>query len=355
MCQQYGASHPTELPKWRTDGVGSGLGDRFAHYALVATVAELHKTTMLTYWSNGTGNGVRPPYPQAIHEFVCFPQQLQFVSEDAYRAANHVPFWNWPNRTSVYESSAVPEAAFTALSAAGRLPDTSLATYLRVFSTICRQMHLHARYQSLLPPAPYVALHLRRTDRIQAGGSAKAAARRADADRRVQAVMDHLLATLPANRWVFLSDEKPLLGRMKERVTNSSRHVLLPSPYYPEPFASVQPLLDYFSLVDASTIVQSVPGAAGWSSFSYTASRMGGSVLLACVPPATKFQAIEEYLHRNDQKLRRVKLLDGPPPRFGTDRLDICSAVNDDELTIKGTNRTCLRLKLAPVLIKGIH
>ena len=107
----------------------------------------------------------------------------------------------------------------------------------------------------------------------------------------------------------------------------TSNAQLVKMPQVNESTSRMQPIVEFFALARAHTIVQSVPGpSSGWTAFSTAAAQMNGAILLACVPPGTVWQpllaATPAATHDGGtRRLHRVRLLDQPPPSFGVDRI----------------------------------
>ena len=101
---------------------------------------------------------------------------------------------------------------------------------------------------------------------------------------------------------------------------------LVKMPQVNESTPRMQPIVEFFALARAHTIVQSVPGPLAWTAFSTAAAQVNGAMLLVCVPPHTTWQLLLAATPAANpdggtQRLHRVRLLDQSPPSFGIDRL----------------------------------
>jgi len=129
-------------------------------------------------------------------------------------------------------------------------------------------------------------------------------------------------------RWLVASDDSKLLAELRSMIRNGSNGMaqLVKMPHINESTSRIQPIVEFFALARAHTIVQSVPGPSGWTAFSTAAAQMNGAMLLACVPPGTIWQALlaatPAATHDGGaRRLHRVRLLDQAPPSFGIDRI----------------------------------
>ena len=128
-------------------------------------------------------------------------------------------------------------------------------------------------------------------------------------------------------RWLVATDDSKLLKTLQSMIRNGSNGYtqLVKMPHINESTSQVQPIVEFFALAHAHTIVQSVPGPLGWTAFSTATAQMNGAMLLACVPPGTTWQALlaatPAATHDGGtQRLHRVRLLDQAPPSYGLDR-----------------------------------
>lgn len=309
----------------------SGLGDRICSYALAATVARLTNAVILTSWytvSGGgmCGGGLRQPYVTNVLEHVAFPRELHFVTEAEY-AASDLPMINLSATTNVVSRwSQVPESAHRWLVSAGRI-NVSLHTFLSAHRAVCAQFRLVGPYASMLPTPPYAAVHARRGDK-DVGHPGKAVGRFAWSDLQIKTVMARLLREGEWLRWLVATDDSKLLTTLQSMIRNESNGYtqLVKMPHINESTSQMQPIVEFFALARAHTIVQSVPGPLGWTAFSTAAAQMNGAMLLACVPPGTIWQALlaatPAATHDGGtRRLHRVRLLDQAPPSYGIDRI----------------------------------
>ena len=305
----------------------SGLGDRFCTYALAATVARLTNTVILTSWYTVSGGGMcggswRQPYVSNVLEHVAFPRELHFVTEAEY-AASDLPMINLSAHTNVVRWSQVPESAHGWLVSAGRI-NVSLYTFMSAHRAVCTQFRLIGPYASMLPIPPYAVVHARRGDKDM-GRPGKAVGRFRSSDLQIKTVMARLLREGEWLRWLVASDDSKLLAELQSIIHGGTAH-LVKMPQINESTPRMQPIVEFFALARAHTIVQSVPGPSGWTAFSTAAAQMNGAMLLACVPPGTVWQlllaATPAATHDGGtRRLHRVRLLDQAPPSFGIDRV----------------------------------
>ena len=309
----------------------SGLGDRICSYALAATVARLTNALILTSWYTVSGGGMcgggwRQSYVSNVLEHVAFPRELRFVTEAEY-AASDLPMINLSGMTNVVSRwSQVPESAHRFLVSAGRI-NVSLHTFLSAHRAVCTQFRLVGPYASMLPMPPYGAVHARRGDKDM-GRPGKAAGRFASSDLQIKTVMARLLREGEWLRWLVATDDSKLLTTLQSMIRNGSNGYtqLVKMPQINESTPQLQPIVEFFTLARAHTIVQSVPGPLGWTAFSTAAAQMNGAMLLACVPPGTTWQALlaatPAATHDGKtRRLHRVRLLDQAPPSYGLDRI----------------------------------
>jgi hypothetical protein len=306
-------------PIMRLSPPQSGLGDRICSYALAATVARLTNTIILTSWYTVSGGGLcggswRQPYVSNVLEHVTFPRELHFVTEAEY-AASDLPMINLSAKTNVARWSQVPESAHRWLVSAGRI-NVSLLVFLSAHKAVCRQFHLIGPYASMLPMPPYAAVHARRSDKDM-GRPGKAVGRFASSDLQIKTVMARLPREGEWLRWLVASDDSKLLAELQIMIRNGSNGnaQLVKMPHINESTSRMQPIVEFFALARAHTIVQSVPGPSGWTAFSTAAAQMNGAMLLACVPPHTTWQLLLAATPAANpdggtRRLDRVRLLD---------------------------------------------
>ena len=300
-------------------------------YALAATVARLTNAVILTSWYTVSGGGMcgggwRQPYVLNVLEHVNFPRELHFVTETQYAASDHLPMINLSAKTNVARWSQVPESAHHWLVSTGRI-NVSLHTFLSAHRAVCTQFRLIGPYASMLPMPPYAAVHARRGDRDM-GRPGKAVGQFASSDLQIKTVMARLLREGESLRWLVASDDSKLLAELRSLVRNESNGYtqLVKMPHINESTSRMQPIVEFFALARAHTIVQSVPGPLGWTAFSTAAAQMNGAMLLVCVPPGTTWQLLLAATPAANpdggtRRLHRVRLLDQAPPSFGIDRI----------------------------------
>lgn len=312
----------------------SGFGDRICSYALAATVARLTNTIILTSWCTVSGGGLfggswRQPYVSNVLEHVAFPRELHFVTEAEY-AASDLPMINLSAHTNVARWSQVPESAHGWLVSAGRI-NVSLHTFMSAHRVVCTQFRLIGPYASMLPMPPYAVVHARRGDKDM-GHPGKAIGRFSSSDLQIKTVMARLLREGQWLRWLVASDDSKLLAKLQSMIRNgnNSNAQLVKMPHVNESTSRMQPIVEFFALARAHTIVQSVPGPSGWTAFSTAAAQINGAMLLACVPPGTVWQLLLAATPAANpdggtRRLDRVRLLDQAPPSFGIDRILNCT------------------------------
>ena len=243
-----------------------GLGDRFGQALQLATIAKLRHLRIVIKWNTG-GRGRE--YPANIHEYVRFPPSLRFV--DAI-PPELTPIRNaGPGYREGFDH--IPETSHRMLLGASII-DSSMQKYMDAFRSASG--HFRFRKLRLLPPQPYVAVHLRRGDR---GGGAD--------------VPLDLRRYLTRGKYVVVSDSPD---------ARRSLCALVECVEMPSVLRHEVALRDFFTLARARYIIQSVKQRGelgGWSSFSYMASAIGQVPLVACVPPHTRLELARTYCQCN--------------------------------------------------------
>ena len=248
----------------------TGLGDRFGQYLQLATIGVVLNATIHTRWAV-IPNVRTNSYPLDILDYVRFPRSLRIVRS----LPANLPIVR--NAGVGYQEGFdhIPETSYKMLSDNGIIPKIGQSAYMSAFLLAAGGFEFLR--PSLLPPRPYVAVHLRRGDR---GGTSHPPP---DLTKYVRNVSE--------TRAVYvLSDSRVARDRLCAIVASCKK-----LPVSDKREAALQ---EFFVLVHAEVVVQSVTQAGkmgGWSSYSYVSSLIGAKRLVACVPANTRLSLAEAY------------------------------------------------------------
>ena len=206
-------------------------------------------------------------------------------------------------------------------------------SFLAAYQESCSQLRLTSPMMSArLPKPPYVAVHARRGERARKecrAHESKASCdevrddvRKADAKllRYIRQMIDS--GRKASQRWLIASDDADYVSVLGKAILAASSTIVFPEPGPPEEPKGLTDVLDFFALSRATTIVQSIPqpmgpvpnqqylghGYAGWSSYSYAASRLGSGHLKAIVRERTRLYAMEALAGRALSNVTKVAL-----------------------------------------------
>jgi len=251
----------------------AGLGDRIGEYIIFSTLGKIHKCNVLVYWCKRNKNWASRgnEYPDDIHDYIKFPENLKFVKEKEWKSNKAKEIcpkrWNWNNY--YFGDELVPEIAYKKLNLDKYL---SLEDYLKLYKDTAKQIS----YKKELPilPTNFTAVHIRRGDKSSNTKKTEYHNNRLNNVFNKLNIQNYILCSEDGNE---ITSKEPTLIK----VSNDNK---------------IRTLEEFFVLSKANKIIQSIPGDnkyGGWTSYSYVASRIGDSILYNCSPEGTRIYYME--------------------------------------------------------------
>lgn len=240
-------------------GNGGGLGERIGGYLIFSMLGYIYNKKIYTYWRLKKCRRGKD-YPSNIFDYINFPSNLIFVSEEEYTKLN---FPNLQKRGYVYHGfDFIPETVYKILSDQGHIT-CSYEEMLFYYRKSCNEMFYKKELPSLYKSRP-VILHMRRGDKTK-----KKRERHNDRiknifnNEKIKQVCDNIIVTTRNNKDIKWVEDNFINSILK---VNFSEDV------------KIRTLEEFFFYSHCKIIFQSVVQSGkigGWSCFSYVPFQLG--------------------------------------------------------------------------------
>lgn len=242
----------------KRDGIPTGLGDRIGCYLIFSMLGYIYDKTIYTTWIYNNIRGGE--YPSNILEYINFPNNLKFVSQDEFDKLEYAKLeFRW-----VYHAfDQIPETMYKSLYDDKQI-NCSYEEMLRCYKKACSEMFYKKTLPGIITTRPGI-IHIRRDDKGCALNHTPKIINLLNDPRILKICQKFIITTDDSREIAQFNDNKIIKVEFSENI-------------------KIRTLEEFFVYSHCKIIIQSVGSSGkgaevgswgGWSGFSYIPFQLG--------------------------------------------------------------------------------